>query len=62
MNSFIMMQITNITTQLNMFINACYLGAKQDDGRISRDEKIVLDDIEKATLKYIKELEKIAKR
>ena len=59
MNRFIKSQIINITTMANQFKTACKIAAIQDDGRISKEEERQLKKIEKATNKFIAELNSI---
>lgn len=59
MNTYIEMQITNMKMMLNTFTRSCELAAKNDDGKISREEQKQIDKIKAATKKFEKELSEI---
>lgn len=57
MNTYIKAQITQMQTTVKVFLQACELGALKDDGTIDRDERKMLDRINKASERFIKELD-----
>lgn len=61
MNYFIDSQIQNIITTLKTFNQSCKIAAIHDDGKLDKTEAKAIRQIESATDKYIKELEKIRK-
>ena len=52
MNSYITAQIRNMEIMLMTFEQACKLAATQDDGRISKEEEILLKKIKDASTKF----------
>jgi len=61
MNSYIRLEITNQVMNCKNFLLACHRGAYKDDGKMDKQEEKQLNRLEKATKKYVKELEKIQK-
>lgn len=56
MNLYIKSQISNMTTMGNAFKKACHLAATQDDGKINREEEKILKKLDKATDRFLKEI------
>ncbi len=59
MNKYIKGQIAQMQTTTKLFLNACELASKQDDGRTDKTEERQLKKIEKAVNRFIEELERI---
>lgn len=59
MNSYIKAQCQQITSTVQMFNNVCKMAAMKDDGELSNKEKKELKRIEKATLQFTSEIQKI---
>lgn len=59
MNAHINLEITNEIAVTKNFVTACKLAATKDDGKVNKEEQKVLDKISKASIKYIKELERL---
>lgn len=59
MNPYIKMQVRNIMSMVETFDKSCEFAAKQDDGTISREEQKILNQINKASQNFLKELGKI---
>lgn len=59
MNSFIVSQVKNMESTVEVFVRSCGFAAEQDDGKIDRAEEKQLAAIRKASEKYVKELRKI---
>lgn len=60
-NQLIHTQIANTISLVKVFQNACKIAAKKDDGVISKEEERQLKAINKASMKFVKELTKIKK-
>lgn len=58
-NLLLISQIKTMILNLNNFLKGCEIAAIKDDGKVSKEEQRQLDQIRKATDKYIKELNKI---
>ena len=58
-NSFIKLEITQQLMNCRNFMESCKRAALKDDGKIDKKEQKQLDKLEKATMKYRKELEKV---
>ncbi|MBR6478009.1 MAG: hypothetical protein IKS85_06125 [Lachnospiraceae bacterium] len=61
MNSYIKLEITNQILNCKNFLLACERDAYKDDGKMDKQEKKQLKQLEKVTQKYVKELEKVTK-
>lgn len=59
MNPYIKMQVNNIKSMVETFKQSCEFAAKQDDGTISKEEQKILNQINKASISFLKDLEKI---
>jgi cob(I)alamin adenosyltransferase len=59
MNKYIQAQIKQMQNTTELFLNACKLAADQDDGKTDRTEERQLKKIEKAVIRFNKELENI---
>lgn len=59
MNDYMDSYITGAITYLKTFKQSLRMAALKNDGYIDKDEQKVLDKANKATDKYIKELEKL---
>lgn len=59
MNPYIKMQVNNIKSMVETFKQSCEFAAKQDDGNISKKEQKILNQINKASISFLKDLEKI---
>lgn len=59
MNSHISLEITNEILATKRFVSSCKLAATKDDGKVDKEEQKIIDKINKASIKYIKELEKL---
>ena len=58
-NKTIEIQINNLILSIDTFMKSLEYFALQDDGIITRDEKVIIKKVTKASVKYQKELEKI---
>lgn len=58
-NSFIKLEITQQIMNCRNFMESCKRAALKDDGKIDKKEQKQLDKLEKVTMKYRKELEKV---
>ena len=56
MNSYIHSQIFNMITVTKTFEQGCKMAVLKDDGRIDKAEEKALKQIEKATQRFIKDL------
>ena len=56
MNSYIAMQILNAQSMAKNFLQSCNQAAKQDDGKISKEEEKTLKKIHAITERFINEL------
>lgn len=61
MNSFIKLEITQQTMNCRNFLASVRRSAYKDDGKMDKNEKKLIDRLEKATTRYVKELEKAMK-
>lgn len=61
MNSFIKLEITQQVMNCRNFLSSVKRDALKDDGKMDKSEKKIIANLEKATLKYVKELEKATK-
>ena len=61
MNTYMEAYINSTITYLNTFKQSLRVAAMKIDGRIDNEEQKIIDKADKATDKYIKELEKIIK-
>lgn len=59
MNSYIEAQIMNMTAIAKTFNQSCHMAAMKNDGQIDRAEEKILKKIDKATQRFIKDLENI---
>lgn len=59
MNDYIKAQIFNMTTMVKTFEQGCKMAAMKNDGTIDKTEEKQLKKINKATQRFIKELESI---
>lgn len=59
MNTYIKMQILNMTSMVKSFEQSCIMAAQKDDGEIDKAERDTIKRIEKATAYFLKELDKI---
>lgn len=59
MNTYIEMQIRNMTMMTRTFGQSCQMAAAKDDGRVDKSEEKALKKIEAACQRFIKELESI---
>ncbi|MBP3698889.1 MAG: hypothetical protein J6J01_05365 [Oscillospiraceae bacterium] len=59
MNTYIKMQILNMTSMVKSFEQSCIMAARKDDGEIDKAERDTIKRIEKATAHFLKELDKI---
>lgn len=60
MNPYIATQIFNAQAMAKNFEQACQQAAKQDDGKISKDEEKILKKIQTITNKFISDLDKLS--
>ena len=60
MNPYIASQIYNAQAMARNFEQACQQAAKQDDGKISKDEEKALKKIQAITARFIKDLDKLS--
>ncbi len=58
-NTWMEMQIVNQIQVSESFKNTCLIASQKDDGKTSREEKKILDKINKETDAYIKALKKM---
>lgn len=61
MNQYINAQILNMTTMVKTFQQSCRMAALKDDSTIDRSEQKMLDKINKASERFIKELEAVSR-
>ncbi len=61
MNTYLKSQINNMTSSVKIFMSGCELAVMQDDGRIDRKEQRILNRLRKASERYQKALDRIAK-
>ena len=61
MNTYIEAQILNMKTMVRTFEQSCKMEALKDDGTIDRAEQKALDRINKASERFIKELEAVSR-
>lgn len=59
MNDYMSSYISGAITYLKAFKQSLHMSALRNDGRIDRNEQKTLDKVNKATDKYIRELEKL---
>ena len=59
MNTFIHTQCRNMISSVRIFLQACEMAAKKDDGRISKEEQKTLKAIHAAANAFIKELDRL---
>lgn len=52
-------QILNMTLMINSFKANCHYAALADDGQVDAEEQKILKQIDKASEKFLKELQKI---
>ncbi len=57
-NQLIKAQIDGAKTYATAFVQGCQVAAMRDDARISKDEAKVLKRIEKATKRFLADLDK----
>lgn len=57
MNVFLQIQCRNMISSVDIFLKACELAAKKDDGLISNDELKVLNEIQRAAADFVLQLE-----
>lgn len=57
MNVFIRIQCQNMISSIQVFLQACELAARKDDGYISKEEQRSLNAIRTAAKAFIKELQ-----
>ncbi len=62
MNQHISLEITNEILATKNFVSSCKMAATKDDGKVDKAEQKMLDKISKLSVKYMKELEKLAKK
>lgn len=60
MNTYIATQIFNAQAMARNFEQACEQAAKQDDGKISKDEEKTLKKIHAITAQFINDLNKLS--
>jgi len=60
-NTYLETQIVNQITMVENFKSTCKIASTKDDGVTSKEEKKILDKIDKESDKYIKKLKKILK-
>lgn len=60
MNPYIATQIFNAQAMARNFEQACQQAAKEDDGKISKEEEKMLKKIHTATTRFINELDKLS--
>lgn len=59
MNTYIKLQISNMTSMVKTFEQSCIMAAQKDDGEIDEQERATIKRVQKATAHFLKELEKI---
>lgn len=59
MNTYIKLQLQNMTTIVKTFEQSCIMAAQKDDGTIDKQEQATIKRVQKATSHFLKELEKI---
>lgn len=59
MNTYISAQIINMKFMVQTFKQSCQMGALKDDGRIDKDEARIIQKINIASDKFLKELENL---
>lgn len=59
MNTYIKLQLQNMTAMVKTFEQSCVMAAQKDDGIIDEQEQATIKRIQKATSNFLKELEKI---
>jgi len=59
LNTFIQIQCRNMISSVRIFLQACELAAKKDDGFISKSEQRTLNAIHAAARSFIRELEQL---
>lgn len=59
MNPYLAAQILNAQAMARNFEQACHQAAKQDDGKISKEEEKTLKKIRAITARFIKDLNKL---
>ena len=59
MNSYITAQIANMKSMVKTFEQSCQLAASKDDGKIDKNELKTLKRIERASKRFIAELDKL---
>lgn len=57
MNVFLQIQCRNMISSVDIFLKACELAAKKDDGFICNDEERVLNEIRQAADDFVLQLE-----
>ncbi len=62
MNSYVKLEITQQMMNCRNFLDAVRRASLKDDGIIDKKEAKIMAKLEKATKKYVKELEEIAKK
>lgn len=58
-NTYMEMQIVNQIQMVKNFNNSCLIASSKDDGKTSKEEQKILNQIYKASEDYIKKLNKI---
>lgn len=59
MNKFIQLQCKTMISSVLVFLQACKLAAKKDDGCISKEEQKTLDALQAAADSFIRELNRV---
>lgn len=59
MNVHIRNQCNNMITSVEIFKQGCKMAAEQDDDSISKEEKKLLDKLNKASDQFIKDIQKL---
>ena len=59
MNPYLATQIFNAKAMAKNFEQACQQAAKQDDGKISKEEKKTLKKVHSITARFISDLDKL---
>lgn len=59
MNTYIEMQIRNMTMMVKTFEQSCQMAATKDDGKVDKAEEKAIKKINAACQRFIKELEAI---
>ena len=60
MNPYIAAQILNAQAMAKNFDQACQQAAKQDDGKISKEEEKILKKVQSITARFIRDLDKLS--